>query len=181
MKQFDLRRIVPVIIFGLILGSLFANIYCSDDVCEMGVFNFDFMEKMSSIKLDFGELFTYVVKERAKAWLLIFLFSFSSFYLIMYYLYLMGFGFLLGLTCSTMVMLYGFNGTLYFFLLCLVSQLFYLAAALIGISSSALYVRRKTKGRNVVFSTFFAVVLLIFGAFCETLFTMLFVKNFYKL
>ena len=51
MKQVNFKILGLVMLAGLIAGSLFANIYCKENVSELGVFQFDFIEKMQRMNV----------------------------------------------------------------------------------------------------------------------------------
>ena len=180
MKQFDLRIIGLLVFISLTAGSLFANIYCSENVSELGAFNYDYIEKMQSMNINGRDLFQYVLTERLKVWGLLFLLSFTSIAGLIHLGYILSFGFLLGLTCSTMVMIHGFMGTIYFFFLCLISQMLYLGAVMAGMYGGMQRKKSKTGGNRIIFLVLTALVLLCFSAFAETALNLYFVKIFYK-
>lgn len=180
VKQFDFRIIGLFLFIGLIAGSLFANIYCSDNVSELGVFNYEFIEKMQNMNIESQKLFQYVLMERMKIWLLLFLLAFTGIGGLIYFAYILSFGFMLGLSCSTMVMIHGFMGTIYFSFLCLISQLIYFGAVMTGMFAGIGYHRRKGGFPNIILIVLTAVLLLVLSAFTETIFNLYFIKNFYN-
>lgn len=180
MKQFNFHMAGLLLFISLIAGSLFANIYCSDNVSELGVFNYEFMEKMRSMNIDGRNLFQYILMERAKLWALLFLLAFTSIGSVIYILYILIFGFMIGLICSAMVMIYGFLGTIYFAFLCLISQVIYFGAVFVGMFAGIEYRRKRKGGNKLVFLLLLALFLLVLSAGAETMFNLSFIKYFYK-
>lgn len=168
MKQVNFKVLGLVVLAGLIAGSLFANIYCKENVSELGVFQFDFIEKMQRMNVQGGELFRYVLAERMKWWLAIGVLALTSVNAVIVFLYPLMFGFSTGTACSMMVMLYGIKGVLYFGYLCLIAQCFYYASVIIELYAGSLMRSRRittVKGMAVVV---LALVLTGVGAALET-------------
>lgn len=180
MKQFNFRMIGLLLLISLTAGSLFANIYCSDNVSELGVFNYEFIEKMQNMNIDGQKLFQYVLMERIKLWTLLFLLAFTSIGSVIYVMFILGFGFMMGLICSVMVMSHGFLGTIYFSFLCLISQMIYFAAVFVGMFAGIECRKQKKGGNRMIFLLFLSLVFLFFSACVETIFNLCFVKYFYK-
>ncbi|MCM1468322.1 MAG: hypothetical protein NC086_09250 [Alistipes sp.] len=168
MKQFNFRIVGLVILAGLVAGSLFANIYCNDHVSELGVFQFDFIEKMQRMNVQGGDLFRYVLSVRLKWWLGIGVLALTSVNGVIVFLYPLAFGFSVGTVCSMTVMVYGIKGVLYFAYLCLAAQCFYLVSAVLELYAGALiWERRATAARGAAF-VILSVVLAGAGAALET-------------
>lgn len=168
MKQANLRILGFVILAGLIAGSLFANIYCKDNVGELGVFQFDFIEKMQSMNVQSGELFQYVLLERLKWWLGIGVLALTSVNSVIMVLYPLVFGFSTGTACSMMVMVYGIKGVLYFGYLCLIAQCFYLASAVLELYAGALMRERRITTAKALFFVILSLIVTGVGAALET-------------
>ena len=122
MKRKEIRIIVFLFMAGLLAGSLFANAFCNEDAGRLGAFNLSYIEKMQGMNIPLGGLFEYVLKERLKEFILILILSFTALSVMLVPLMSIGFGFVMGITCSMMVMVHGINGTLYFLILCLLSH-----------------------------------------------------------
>lgn len=167
-------------LISLTAGSLFANIYCSGNVSELGVFSYEFIDKMQGMNIDGESLFQYVLTERIKLWMLFFLLSFTSIAGIIHMGYVLLFGFMLGLTASAMVMTHGFMGMVYFFFLCLISQMLYFGAVMLGMYGG-MRKRKNQAGLNVIVLLMLAaLILLCLSAITETVLNLHFVKIFYK-
>lgn len=152
MKQINLRMLGLIVLAGLIAGSLFANIYCKDNVGELGVFQFDFIEKMQNMNVRGGELFQYVLSQRLKWWIGIGVLALTSVNGVIMLLYPLIFGFSAGTACSMTVMVYGAKGVLYFGYLCLTAQSFYFVSAVLELYSGMLIKNRRiTALRGIVF------------------------------
>lgn len=122
MKKKEIEIMVFLFVAGLLAGSLFANTFCNEDAGRLGAFNLSYIEKMQAMSIPLNGLFEYVLKERLKEFILICILSFTALSVMLIPLMSMGFGFVMGITCSMMVMVHGINGTLYFLVLCLLSH-----------------------------------------------------------
>lgn len=181
MKQINLRILGLVVLAGLIAGSLFANIYCNDNVSELGVFHFDFIEKMQSMNVQGSALFQYVLSERLKWWGIVGILALTSLNHLVMFFYPLVFGFMTGTACSMMVMVYGIRGVFYFGYLCLIAQSIYLLSAALEIYGGAM-----TKGfrisavRGIVLAVLSLVITGV-GAAIETIVYMNFAQIFYQM
>lgn len=168
MKQVNLKILGLVVLAGLIAGSLFANIYCKENVSELGVFQFDFIEKMQRMNVQGGELFRYVLAERMKWWLAIGVLALTSVNTVIVFLYPLLFGFSTGTACSMMVMVYGIKGVLYFGYLCLIAQCFYYASVIFELyAGSETRNRRGMTVKGIIFVVLSLVIIGV-GAALET-------------
>lgn len=178
MKQVNFKILGLVMLAGLIAGSLFANIYCKENVSELGVFQFDFIEKMQRMNVQGGELFRYVLSERMKWWLAIGVLALTSVNAVIVFIYPLMFGFSTGTACSMMVMVYGIKGVLYFGYLCLIAQCFYCASVLFELfAGSWMRGRRGASAKGIAFVVLSLVVIAV-GAALETGLYMSFARIF---
>lgn len=165
-----------VLLVGLVAGSLFANIYCKDNVSELGVFSYDFMDKMQGMNIKGAELFRYVLMERLKFWGLFFLLSFSGIGMMLYFAYMAVFGFLMGITCSFMVMMHGAMGMVYFLVLCLISQMILLISVLVAMVVGIGQQKHQLSVRQMVLMALVSLLLLFLSALVETALNLNFMK-----
>lgn len=170
-----------MVLAGLITGSLFANIYCNDNVSELGVFQFDFIEKMQSMNVQGSALFQYVLTERLKLWGVVGILALTGLNRLVMILCPLAFGFMTGTACSMLVMVYGIKGVFYFGYLCLICQSIYLMSAAMELYGGAM-----TKGFRI--SAARGIVLAVLslavtgaGAVIETVIYMNFAQIFYQM
>ncbi len=181
MKQVNLKLLGFVVLAGLIAGSLFANIYCKDNVSELGVFHFDFIEKMQSMNVQSGALFQYVLAERLKLWGIVGILALTGLNFLVMFFYPLAFGFMTGTACSMLVMVYGMKGVFYFGYLCLIAQCIYFTSAALEIYGGAMAKGRKvTAVRGMVFAVL-SLVITGAGAAIETMIYMNFAQIFYRM
>ncbi len=177
LKEKYFRSVVLLGLTGVITGSLFANIYCSDNVGEWGVFNYSFIEKMQGIDFDKKELFEYVMWERLKLWGVFFLLSFTKLRMILEPIFILFWGFFSGLTCSTTVMEFGLKGVLYYLLLALVAQLFLVMSIICAMQYGKFICRKNEFAGNAPWLVF-SVVFLLCSVVSEVLFNINITKIF---
>lgn len=181
VKQNNLRILGLAVLAGLIAGSLFANIYCNDNVSELGVFHLDFIEKMQSMNVQGGALFWYVLSERLKWWAVVGVLALTGLNHLVMIFYPLVFGFMTGTACSMLVMVYGMKGVFYFGYLCLIVQCIYFVSAVLEIFGGA--VTKKVQGaavRGIVFAVL-SLVITGAGAAVETVLYMNFAQIFYQM
>lgn len=121
LKRFSFISYV-ILMIGIIGGSLFANIYCMDDVSKWGVFDLLYLEKMQRIHVVWTDLFRYVCGQRMKLWGLVLLLKFTMLKELLAPILIMGLGFFWGMEVSCYVAIHGIKGIGYFFILCLITQ-----------------------------------------------------------
>lgn len=170
-----------MVLAGLIAGSLFANIYCNDNVSELGVFHFDFIEKMQSINVQGSALFQYVLGERLKWWGIVGILALTGLNSLVMIFYPLFFGFMTGTACSMLVMVYGIKGVFYFGYLCFIVQCIYFLSAAMELYGGAMTKGFRISAVRGVVLAILSLVITGAGAAIETVIYMNFAQIFYQM
>lgn len=178
LKENNFRFAVMSCLIGVIAGSLFANIYCSNNVGEWGVFNYSFIEKMQSIHLDAKVLFRYIIWERIKVLGLFFALSFTGMRNLFEKMFGIMWGFFSGVVCSIIIMGFGTKGIVYYFLMICVAQMLFAMSVICAMR----YGKLVSANGNLSEKTkwiFVAAFFLVISVFSEVFFNINFTKIFY--
>lgn len=100
--------------FGIIIGTLFFNLFMPDYFDEIGIFGNYFVDKFNALEIDKSELFTYAFFSRIKEMILILIFSFTIINFVYNILYCLFLGFSTGLFISSLTISSGLKGVWYY-------------------------------------------------------------------
>lgn len=117
---------------AIITGTVFTNFAGYDNVKQWGIFTEDFIARFLSVNASFADVLKYVLKERIKLFLIMFLMSLTPIRAKLSYLVCGYAGFCVGMILSSLTMQYGARYLLLFFLAILCHMILY-AVAIYGI------------------------------------------------
>lgn len=165
-------------LFGLIAGSLFANIYCNNVNEQGAVFN-EFISRMGNISFNKNELLSYILQERIKILVIFIVLSFTSLAVLARTFFVLAMGMFWGYMCSSMVMVYGVFGIIMFMVICLIAQGIFVLAVFTGMNSGRIFRKNRLSNWKVIYWMLVSVVIMVLAAFIELYLNINFTKYYY--
>lgn len=104
--------LLAVFIIGVVVGTLFINIFCGDEYDKFGIYSKYFIEKFHESDVEKKALFLYSFWGRSKEIIFLLVLSFTSFGKIVAELFLAYKGLTVGILISVYVLQYGAGGLL---------------------------------------------------------------------
>lgn len=105
-------RLLSIFIIGVVAGTFFINIFCSDGYDNFGIYSKYFIEKFQNLDVEKKELFLYSFWSRSKEILVLLVLSFTSLGSIAAEVFLAYKGLTIGILISVYVLQYGSGGLL---------------------------------------------------------------------
>ena len=128
------NRFVIVLFLGIVAGSIFANVFGTTHINDWGIFDGEYLEKYTSISVNNGDLWKYVVKDRLRDYLFLCIISLTSISISMLMLYLFYIGMGAGLIISMASMQYGIYGIWLYIVSVFPHYIFYTIAMIVLIN-----------------------------------------------
>lgn len=190
-QHYNIYIIETLLVLGVILGSLYANICCTKNVGIQGVFDFNFIEKMQQMNISQKELFNYIIVQRIKLWLVLLVLTLSFIKGMVMYGYSIFTGFMAGIIGSGIVMSHGLKGVYIFAMVNVISQAILFGANVVLIilviniqNSQSIYGNQngKIKANKVITGMLWIIlslILVVLSAYLESVFNILVINNFY--
>lgn len=125
------NRYLLMLYIGVIAGTFFANLFGRENINTWGLYNGEYLEMMSAVSFDYGQLWGYVALERAKLIGLMILCGLTSINTICMFAFMIFGGFELGIMVSMAVMQYGGAGIILVFVSLFPQWIFYAAAVML--------------------------------------------------
>lgn len=165
-------KILIIVFFGgLVAGSLITNLAGYNVVKTWGIFNSTFINRYSSVSIDFWSMWNYIFVNRLKLFTVIVVASFTA---ITYYVfagYMFYIGLSSGMVLSAMTMQYGLKGVGVFAVSIFPHFILYVGSVVL-IEIKALSVRQKQQkvkaDASMIIIITIALVMLFVGSLFET-------------
>ncbi len=192
-RGFTKNDILIIIFFiGLIVGTIFANIFRTLYINEINIVNDYFSNKLVNMDIEYGSLLKYILFSRIKYFIILWLFSITILGLPVIFIYLIYSGFLVGFIISISTMKYGIMGILLFIVYLFPHGIIYIPVIAISIQRAFIMCKRmyymkngvKVNKKNIILEYLFTIILLlvmiIIGCFIETYINSNILQSFLK-
>lgn len=172
------NRYLLMLYIGVIAGTFFANLFGRENINTWGLYNGEYLEMMSAVSFDYGQLWGYVALERAKLIGLMILCGLTSINTICMFAFMIFGGFELGIMVSMAVMQYGGAGIILVFVSLFPQWIFYAAAVMLLCGHLYSNKDKIPEAKKEKASALALTVLLTFAGVCtEVLINPMLVKN----
>lgn len=173
------KRFLIVLFIGLISGTLFANFFGTKHISDWGIFNGAYMEKYSTISINYTTLWKYVAEDRIRDIIFISIISLTSISVSIFLLYLFYIGMGIGLVISMATMQYGLFGV-WIYVVSIFPQYIFYGLALYFIANN-LTKHKKIDSKNgnykIAASIFISCLLVLIGTCTEAFINPGFMKS----
>lgn len=173
------KRFLIVLFLGIISGTLFANFLGTKHISDWGIFDVAYMEKYSTITIDYPKLWQYVAEDRLRDIIFLCIISLTAISISIFMLYLFYIGIGIGLVISMATMQYGIFGLWIYVVSIFPHYIFYgLALYLIGknLTKKSNFHVKKDNYRLAMY-IFISFLLVLIGSCTEAFINPGFMKN----
>lgn len=125
------NRYLLMLCTGVIAGTFFANLFGRENINTWGLYNSDYLEMMSAVSFDYGQLWGYVALERAKLFGIMLLCGLTSIKTVCMFGFMLLGGFEFGVMISMAVMQYGGIGVILVIISLFPQWIFYVASVML--------------------------------------------------
>lgn len=172
------NRYLLMLYAGVIAGTFFANVFGRENINTWGLYNNDYLEMMSAVSFDYGQLWGYVALERVKLIGIMILCALTSIRTACMFVFMLLGGFELGIMVSMAVMQYGGAGIILVIVSLFPQWIFYVAAVMLLCQKFYNSTDKTAESNKEKASAAALVLLLMFAGVCtEVLINPMLIKN----
>lgn len=171
-------RIYILMLFGIILGTLYANVMARVDITAISFLQSDYLAAFEEIAVNSVVLWGHVLKIRLKDYVLLMIFGFTAIYRFVFGAYIAFVGMCGGALLSFIVMRYNLVGIAMFVISLLPHYIFYAIALFM---QNVTFEHSQMKKTTRFFLIMAALLVLVIGTYTETYFNPVLLKQLYRI
>lgn len=171
------NKYLLILYIGVIAGTFFANIFGRENINSWGLYNNDYLEMMTAVSFDYGQLFGYVTLERVKLFGLMLLCGLTYVSTLCMIGFMIVGGFEFGIMISMAVMQYGGVGVILVLISLFPQWIFYIAAVILMCRYYYSGGDKRSVKKEKAPATALMLVLIVAGVCTEVLLNPMLIKN----